>query len=293
MTETPAQDLAAGPGGRLRAARQAMNVECREVADALNLPLSMVQAIEDNDYAQMPNLVFARGYVRSYAKLLELDPEPLVQSFKMPQETVSATHPTATADATGDVKGRIAALLHDNPTPLVIGIAALCVVLLFALLGWLVFGGEESAPTTAAPRVQAPQSAAPGSAAQPDAASVQPAAAAPEPVAQPPSSAPLAPTTTATDAADTLEATVVRMQAGDDVLQFDFTEECWVEIWSAGGDSLYRDLGRPGQRLRLLGTRPFRVQLGYAPGATMRFNDEAVALGPHTRNHIANLVVGQ
>ena len=78
-----------GPGPTLKATRQAMNVEPREVADALNLPLTTVQAIEENDYAQLPNAVFARGYVRSYAKLLELDPDPIVQQFPMPEQSVS------------------------------------------------------------------------------------------------------------------------------------------------------------------------------------------------------------
>ncbi|MDH3642820.1 MAG: DUF4115 domain-containing protein, partial [Gammaproteobacteria bacterium] len=80
---------------------------------------------------------------------------------------------------------------------------------------------------------------------------------------------------------------------GSDRLLFQFTDDCWVEIKSATGASLYSDLSRGGRTLELEGLAPFRILLGYAPGVTMSFNDEAVALAPHTRNNVANLVLGQ
>ena len=80
---------------------------------------------------------------------------------------------------------------------------------------------------------------------------------------------------------------------GDDVLEFRFTEECWVEIKSNTGRNLYSDLSRAGQTLRLTGAGPFRILLGYAPGVRLAYNDESVALGPHTRNNVATLVLGQ
>jgi cytoskeleton protein RodZ len=80
---------------------------------------------------------------------------------------------------------------------------------------------------------------------------------------------------------------------GGDRLEFRFTEDCWVEIKSATGASLYSDLSRSGGSLELVGQAPFRILLGYAPGVSMSFNAEAVALAPHTRNNVANLVLGQ
>jgi cytoskeleton protein RodZ len=80
---------------------------------------------------------------------------------------------------------------------------------------------------------------------------------------------------------------------GSDRLLFQFTDDCWVEIKSATGASLYSDLSRAGRTLELVGIAPFRILLGYAPGVTMSFNDEAVALAPHTRNNVATLVLGQ
>jgi cytoskeleton protein RodZ len=82
-------------------------------------------------------------------------------------------------------------------------------------------------------------------------------------------------------------------ESGDDELSFAFTEDCWVEVKNGLGRNLYSDLSRAGTSLALVGEGPFRILLGYAPGATLTFNGEQVALAPHTRNNVASLVLGQ
>ena len=82
-------------------------------------------------------------------------------------------------------------------------------------------------------------------------------------------------------------------QAGDERLTLTFTEDCWVEIKDNADRTLFGDLGRAGQELEFIGAGPFNVLLGYAPGVRMSFNGEAVVLTPHTRNAVADLVLGQ
>lgn len=69
------------PGSVLRSAREALGLSRREIAEALNLLESTIVAIEDDDSARQPEPVFLRGYVRNYAKLLRIDPEPLVAAL--------------------------------------------------------------------------------------------------------------------------------------------------------------------------------------------------------------------
>ena len=59
------------------------------------------------------------------------------------------------------------------------------------------------------------------------------------------------------------------------------------------GHRLYGELGRAGTSLELVGQAPFRILLGNAPGVTLQFNGERVALSPHTRNNVGTLVLGQ
>ena len=69
------------PGAVLAAAREELGITQREVSDALNLPIATIDAIETNDQTHLPAQVFTRGYVRAYAKLLEIDAEPLVAAM--------------------------------------------------------------------------------------------------------------------------------------------------------------------------------------------------------------------
>ena len=80
---------------------------------------------------------------------------------------------------------------------------------------------------------------------------------------------------------------------GDDHLRFEFSGDCWVEVRDADDVAVYQDLNRAGQSLDLWGRAPFRIRLGYAPAVQLAYNDARVPLAPHTRNDIANLVIGR
>lgn len=69
------------PGETLRNAREARGLTLAAVAQQLNLSERSLTQIEAGDFSQMPGHTFARGYVRAYAKVLELDQARLVTEF--------------------------------------------------------------------------------------------------------------------------------------------------------------------------------------------------------------------
>ncbi|MFD2644161.1 RodZ domain-containing protein [Pseudomonas japonica] len=69
------------PGEILRQARENRGWEQAEVARKLNLTLSSLNNLEDGAFDKLPGHTFARGYIRAYAKLLDMDQAALVQSF--------------------------------------------------------------------------------------------------------------------------------------------------------------------------------------------------------------------
>jgi len=69
------------PGSLLRAERKAQGMSEREAADRLHLLPGYVAIIERDDYVALRSPAFARGYVRSYGRLLGLQEEPLLQLF--------------------------------------------------------------------------------------------------------------------------------------------------------------------------------------------------------------------
>jgi cytoskeleton protein RodZ len=316
-------DLSAGAGSKLRAAREGMEVAPGEVADALNLPVNVIEALEADDFQSLPPTVFTRGYLRSYARLLELEPEEILALYPDAQENTETQESMAES-----------ATLLDQPGLKLAGIAAAVVVVLVVLLVWLFSGGgedevaqgeagvvglaEASGPKdTASPATEIESSTAGveqslNSEIEIDdnlehariseneglTETVEPETAGDEQVQplDPPASdsAPAFrekpdPTTAAPESNSTRRIT----EFGDDVLQLTFVDECWVEVKSTAGDNLYSDLSRAGATLTLEGRGPFRILLGYAPAVSMTFNGEPVTLAPHTRNNVATLVLGQ
>lgn len=66
------------PGELLLAARERLTLSIDEVSMRLRLLPRQITALEANDFDALPGMASVRGFIRSYAKLLGLDPEPLV-----------------------------------------------------------------------------------------------------------------------------------------------------------------------------------------------------------------------
>jgi cytoskeleton protein RodZ len=67
------------PGRVLAQKRQEMNWSVEDVAHSLHLAPRQIQALEADNYSALPGMAITRGFIRSYAKLLQLDPAPLLQ----------------------------------------------------------------------------------------------------------------------------------------------------------------------------------------------------------------------
>ncbi|MEM5530275.1 RodZ domain-containing protein [Gammaproteobacteria bacterium AS21] len=66
------------PGSRLFKAREALGLSPKSVADDLYLPRNYIVWIEEGAYEKLPSMVFCRGYIRSYAKMVGENGEELV-----------------------------------------------------------------------------------------------------------------------------------------------------------------------------------------------------------------------
>ena len=68
------------PGPRLRQAREALNLSQRDVARQLHLNAGLIQALEDNDEESLPAKTYLVGYLRSYARLLNLPADEIIEA---------------------------------------------------------------------------------------------------------------------------------------------------------------------------------------------------------------------
>ncbi|HET9024888.1 MAG TPA: helix-turn-helix domain-containing protein, partial [Burkholderiaceae bacterium] len=214
-----AGDEPASFGARLAAAREKEGLSVGDMAARLRLHVNQVRALESENLARLPEAAYVRGFVRSYARSLALDPAPLIDDLN------SKLAPAADSVVDGMTRARDyspvrAAAQERTSRSLVLGLSVVALVALGAL-GWYATRQPRQEP---APPV-APSSAAPA----------QPVAQRPSAEAQGterPSAGGDGQPATATEPAPAPSQPLV--EAGS-VLLVSFSGSSWVEVTDASG----------------------------------------------------------
>ncbi len=93
---------------------------------------SQVNAIEEAHYDLLPAEVFVKGYLRAYAKLLDIDPDVIVSQYKPPQ---AAAAPISNPVHESEARPGLLERLPDTSTTLVLGaVAALVLLVLVSII---------------------------------------------------------------------------------------------------------------------------------------------------------------
>ena len=255
-------DAGQSPGTRLQAAREAQGLSREDVAQRIHLSEAQISDLEEDRFDRFPAPIFVSGYLRKYAVLLGLPPEPLVQAYEGRGVEPPPLHTELTSAAPRPKRVRVeywaAALVGA-------GLVAL-------VLTWLLSGAGEAPPPSSPPPLA---QSAPALAAVPSEERAPPAASpAPAPPARP---QPVAGETTVPPQA----------QENPRQLGLHFSADSWVEIADADGRRLMFGLGKGGQVRTLEGRPPFSVLLGYAPGVEIEYNGKPYDFRRHIRNKVA------
>jgi cytoskeleton protein RodZ len=307
------------PGDTLRQARENKNWSLPDVALRLNLTVTSLSNVEAGHFEKLPGHTFARGYVRAYAKLLELDQSALVTQF---DQFTGTDGQGSSVHALGRIEEPVR-LSHN-----ILRIVSL--LLLVVLVGGGFFwwqdqtsqrGKEpsglslehvevESADgTTQIHPLDEPEDQAVAESQTTTSAPLplNPATPSGEASASAPStSTPSVPATThttpATPAAPAPSAPAVAapapaasepVVAGAGQVKIAFTADCWTQVTDANGKVLYSGLKRKGDSLDLSGKPPLSVRLGAAAGAQVSYNGASVDVAPFTSGATARLKLGQ
>ena len=108
MADTPTPETRnLSPGEQLRNARQGYRWSVEDVAANLNLTVEMVRALESGDTEALPGPTFVRGYLRAYARLMEIDESTvLAGADDTEEESIGSVVPVLGKEAFKDKKGR-------------------------------------------------------------------------------------------------------------------------------------------------------------------------------------------
>lgn len=271
--EAPVAASELSPGRLLAEARGLRKQTIAEVAQQLKLSVGQVEALEAGNYDALPGHVFVRGFVRNYARLMELDADALVAALALPKEH----------GATG------AAIPHSEDIPFPDGrgprwpiyAAAIAVLALAVLLVEFIFSGPPAAVVTTTPPKQGADS--------PSLVAPQPQSV-PAAPAQAPDAAPSAPAATAPAAAEQASPAQEKRSGLAD-LQFVFNNQSWVEVRDREDRIVLSQLNPAGAMQRVQGQPPLNIVIGNARGVRLTYNGRAVDLAPHTNVDVARLTL--
>lgn len=70
-------------GATLKSAREQQGISLDDAAEATKIRSSYLVALEEEAFEQLPGPTYARGFLRSYAEYLDLDPQVLIDEFNV------------------------------------------------------------------------------------------------------------------------------------------------------------------------------------------------------------------
>ena len=271
-------ELEAGVGEQLRAAREARGLSVQEAAQQLRLMNRQVVAMEAEDFASLGQPVFARGFVRNYARLLGLDDAAILRA--MGGASAEPVEVSATPQLVLPGKWFTSGWL----------IAGMALLLLFTVLpiglyAWLSSDDEDIARPVA--RVAPSSVIVSPSAVTPRAENPSPADASADPAANPltvqPDSAPVMPGADPGAAAGEPVAPALSQRE----MRFEFAEDAWLEVRQRNGETLYRKMNQKGNTLVLTGQLPFDLVIGNAMHVRMTYQGRPLDLTPYINANVA------
>lgn len=277
----------ASVGSQLRAARERLGLSVDEVVAQIKISARQITALETDDFKNLPETAFVRGFVRSYARLLQLEAQPLLDALPgaklaQPVESakIEATIPSERTVRQQNVNLLIAALV------VALGIAGFAVWQSNSPVEVPAAKVEEAAKQNASDEALLTQSLP-----IPAQAEMLDGSAVPEVAVSGVAGA--APASAVSPVATPVAAPVVpAVPAGSLVaLRLVFDKEAWAEIKDKNGKPLSNQLNHAGSEVRVEGTAPFTLVVGHASSVHLFAREKPVTMTPNAYSDVARLTV--
>jgi cytoskeleton protein RodZ len=259
-----------GVGEELAQARAALGLSIADIAQQLKFGARQIEAMEQGRFEELPSGTFARGMVRSYARLLKLDAEQLVG--RMAARVAVPDNAEAVASIRRPIPitetGRSGNLIYAALSLAILGVSAA------VLFGWQ----RERAAAARLTFVAAAQP--PQAAPEPQRlAAASPIEMSPSNLVSPPSVAAPAPSAPSPATQDKHRI----------VLKFE--RDSWVEIRGRDGKTLFSQLNPAGSEKTVEGRPPFALIIGNAQFVRLSYDDRQIDLAPHVKVEVARFTL--
>mgnify|MGYP001221532633 CR=1 FL=1 len=295
ILETPTEigPLPSFPGKQLAAAREEKGLSVADVARSLRLSVRQIEAIEADDFDKLPSKTFLRGFIRNYAKLLQLDPEPLLL---VSQLAVTQPQPQAISVPLGQLEFSVSrsqrTFSGTRTSPWLKYLPA--ALLVIGVLGWATFEllhGNDSTTVVVKPAGDSAAMVLPLPPIQPPAQSEQQPAVPTESGSAESVVVPAIKDAGASTAVPATTPETTAAQAGGARIKLSFSGESWIELKDKSGRTIYKQIGQAGNEQIITGTSPLALTVGKAANVKVIFNDKPIDLVPYTSGDVARLTL--
>ena len=311
VAEHEIEDLTAGQ--RLKAAREAHQLDRNEIARWLKLDEKFIKAIEEDDEEHLPQPVFIAGYIRSYAKLVDLPSDQLVKEFnkthQIPEPKITKPPeavPGRMSKVAESLPKRFSVAANSHPAKVKWMVMGSLGIFAVGVIGWAVVLLKGSNPEIAALKepqnistLPSPTNSGAAPSADVDnnslvADNANPQTEATEAGSQPEQvpkriTVPLPLNKLPLSKKERSDPGVVSALAEEQLatnqrlenIALHFSADSWVDIRDATGKRLLRSLGVAGATKEVQGVAPFQVLIGYGPGVELKYNGEPYDFSQH------------
>lgn len=250
----PDDNVTPSLGKTLRQARELLGLNVADVSKQIKFSSRQIEALEADDFQHLPEIPFLRGFVRSYAKLLHLDAQPLLACIP-------------NLDAVKEAPAPVEVIFPSAHTPqrqnlILLGAALLLAVVVVAFAVW----NYTMPPAT--PEIAQVKVPLPAETEIIPASSVEALQAIAEHALIP-------------QAESQVVSTVQR--APDDTLRLVFDTESWVKIIDRNGRILVSQINPSGSELKLNGYAPFSMIISNAASVQLYYRGKQVDLLPYIK----------
>lgn len=272
----------ASVGQVLKSARGAQQLDIDDVCSYLRLSRRQVIALENNDFSVLPEPTITRGFIRNYARMLDLDAEPLLEvyrGFSSPHQPRPLTIQSENILIPGNDK---------RSWRMYIFASALIVLLVTAWVIYVDYIPENSTTEVAVPIAAEQESVTQQEASVNEVLPVNPQ------VELPITTEVLVTEETVSDAQSTTSSstaipTTSVVSANAATIQLKASERSWVSITDRNNNNIFDKIMVSGVDETVRGEPPLQVVIGNAPNTTLIFNNQPVDLAPVTKDRVARL----
>ncbi|WP_353570209.1 RodZ domain-containing protein [Candidatus Albibeggiatoa sp. nov. BB20] len=288
------------PGEWLKQLREQKNLSIDHVADRLYLDTGVVTALEAGDYGALPPPIFVRGYIRNYAKLLDVpSSDALVGAYNTIQPDESLPMITPQINYGGQVNSVNSKDWRVKTFTILFFLAVAALVVLGSIRS---FSGKPmqggigmELPETidnagehllALPRLSAENGSDKESADNNE--------------------------TTATESSDDVDSVTISLTSTDAASEasaeeatptftaeqlhtavVNYSLDSWTRIIDNTGEKVFEGVAKAGRSVTVTGEPPFKMRFGVVQGVTVEYKNEVITIENHPNRSGRSFTIGE